>query len=117
LSPIINSNVAWCYYLAPDYESAIQQLRATLDLHPDFAVAHEYLGQAYAEQSRTNEALAEFEKLLDMAPIQPAGKSFWPMLMVDREIPRKHSRPSKIWKPDRSTNPYLPITSLSHTRD
>jgi eukaryotic-like serine/threonine-protein kinase len=76
LSPIINSNVAWCYYLARDYQSAIQQLRATLDLHPDFAVAHEYLGQAYAEQGKTNEALAEFEKLLGMAPTQPAGKSF-----------------------------------------
>lgn len=76
LSPIIQSNVAWCYYLARDYESAIQQARSTLDLHPDFAVAHEYLGQAYAEESRTREAVAEFQKLLAALPKDPSGKSF-----------------------------------------
>jgi serine/threonine protein kinase/tetratricopeptide (TPR) repeat protein len=76
LSPIINSNVAWCYYLARDYESAIQQARSTLDLHPDFAVAHEYLGQAFAEESRTKEALAEFEKLGEESPTDPSAKSY-----------------------------------------
>jgi len=62
LSPIINANLAWCFYLAHDYNSAIQQARETLDLHPDFAVAHEYLGQAYAEEMKTDEALAEFQQ-------------------------------------------------------
>ena len=62
LSPIISANLAWCFYLAHDYNSAIQQARETLDLHPDFAVAHEYLGQAYAEEMKTDEALAEFQQ-------------------------------------------------------
>lgn len=76
LSPIISSNVAWCYYLGHNYESSIRQARNTLELHPDFAVAHEYLGQAYVEQSRIREALAEFEKLLQASPSDPSGKSF-----------------------------------------
>jgi serine/threonine protein kinase/Tfp pilus assembly protein PilF len=62
LSPIINANVAWCFYLAHDYASAVQEARNTLDLHPEFAVAHEYLGQAYAEQMKIKEALAEFQQ-------------------------------------------------------
>jgi eukaryotic-like serine/threonine-protein kinase len=76
LSPIISSNVAWCYYLGRDYESAIRQAKSTLDLHPDFAVAHEYLGQAYAEQSRTKEAVAEFQQLLQASPSDPSGTAF-----------------------------------------
>ena len=75
LSPIINANVAWCFYLARDYESAIQQARSTLDLHPEFLVAHEYLGQAYVEESRTKEAVAEFQKVIEASRTDPSGKS------------------------------------------
>jgi eukaryotic-like serine/threonine-protein kinase len=75
LSPIINANVAWCFYLARDYESAIQQARSTLDLHPDFPVAHEYLGQAYVEESRTKEAVVEFQKVIEASKTSPSGKS------------------------------------------
>jgi eukaryotic-like serine/threonine-protein kinase len=75
LSPIINANVAWCFYLARDYESAIQQARSTLDLHPEFPVAHEYLGQAYVEESRMKEAVAEFQKVIEASKTSPSGKS------------------------------------------
>jgi len=75
LSPIINANVAWCFYLARDYESAIEQARSTLDLHPEFLVAHEYLGQAYVEESRTKEAVAEFQKLIEASRTDASGKS------------------------------------------
>jgi eukaryotic-like serine/threonine-protein kinase len=75
-SPIINANVAWCYYLARDYESAIQQARSTLELYPNFVVADEYIGQALAEKSKTDEAVAAFQKLVDAAPTDPSGKSW-----------------------------------------
>jgi len=75
LSPIINANVAWCFYLARDYVSAIQQARNTLDLHPEFLVAHEYLGQAYVEESRTKEAVGEFQKVIESSGTSASGKS------------------------------------------
>jgi tetratricopeptide (TPR) repeat protein len=75
LSPIINANAAWCFYLARDYEAAIQQARSTLDLHPEFLVAHEYLGQAYVEESRTTEAVVEFQKVIEASRNGASGRS------------------------------------------
>jgi len=59
LSRIINANVAWCYYLARQYDQAIAQAQKALELDPNSAVAHGYLGQAYLEKGLYTEALAE----------------------------------------------------------
>ena len=60
--------MAWIHYLARQYEQAIEQARKTLELYPQFPVAHEYLGQAYAETGDSSQAVAELQKAAALAP-------------------------------------------------
>src|SRR5262249_56054517 len=53
------------------YDQAIAALRKPLDLEPNFAPAHYYLGLCYLMQERRDEAAAEFEKALAIAPKVP----------------------------------------------
>jgi TolB-like protein/Flp pilus assembly protein TadD len=71
LSPIISTNFAWCYYLAHQYEQSIQQARLTLQQFPNFSAAREVLGQAYAENSRGEEAIAELQRFILTAGDDP----------------------------------------------
>lgn len=71
LSPIISTNFAWCYYLAHQYEQSIQQARLTLQQFPNFPAPHEVLGQAYAENSMGEEAIAELQRFILLAGDDP----------------------------------------------
>ena len=62
LSPIVNSDVAWVLYHARRYDEAIAQCRETIELAPDFSVAHWNLGQSLREKGMLAEAIAEFER-------------------------------------------------------
>jgi len=75
LSPIISTNIAWCRYLAHQYDQAIQQARVTLQQFPDFAAAHEVLGQAYAENSMAEEAIPELQKVILIAGDAPLAQA------------------------------------------
>ncbi len=67
LSLIISANIAWCHFLAREYDEAILQARSTLALNPNFAVAHEYLGQAYAAKKQFTESAAEFREAVRLS--------------------------------------------------
>jgi len=63
LSLILNSALGWGgFHLARQYDRAIEQLERTLELDPNFAVAHHWLGLALEQERRYEEATAEFEK-------------------------------------------------------
>lgn len=65
-SPIIESNVAWCMFLARHYDEAIQKAKKAVAHNPTFPVAHEYLGQAYLEKRQYNEALSELAVAVEL---------------------------------------------------
>jgi TolB-like protein/DNA-binding winged helix-turn-helix (wHTH) protein/Tfp pilus assembly protein PilF len=67
LSPIINAWLGWRHYLARQYDAAVEQYRATLELDPNFAPTHLVLGQAYEQQGRTAEAVAELQRAEQLA--------------------------------------------------
>ena len=67
LSLVINTNWGWLLYLGRDYDEAIRQLRKTLELEPNFLLAHRRLSQAYAQRGMFAEAEAEFEKALALS--------------------------------------------------
>jgi TolB-like protein/Tfp pilus assembly protein PilF/predicted Ser/Thr protein kinase len=67
LSRIISANIAWCNFLAHDFDEAIRQARNTLTMGNDFAVAHEYLGQAYASKKQFTESAKEFRTALQLS--------------------------------------------------
>ncbi len=75
LSPILNANVGWFYYLARRYDEAIAVARQTLELDPDFPVAHEYLGQAYLEKGQVKEALVELQRAIDLSGGSPSYRA------------------------------------------
>ncbi|MGH9883093.1 MAG: tetratricopeptide repeat protein, partial [Pyrinomonadaceae bacterium] len=65
LSPIISSNAGFYSYLQHGYDEAIQQYQKTLEIDPQFWVAHHYLGLAYAKKGMHREAVDELRLLLD----------------------------------------------------
>jgi serine/threonine protein kinase/Flp pilus assembly protein TadD len=66
-SLIISANIAWCHFLAHDFDEAIRQARTTLGTDQDFAVAHEYLGQALAAKKQFTESIVEFRMALRLS--------------------------------------------------
>ncbi len=62
LSPIISSNVGQFLYWARRYDQAVEQFRKTLDLDPNFAQGHLWLGHCYERRGMYGEAIAEFQK-------------------------------------------------------
>jgi eukaryotic-like serine/threonine-protein kinase len=60
LSLIINAEVGRLQYFARDYDGAIVQLSKTLELDPDFAIAHLHLGSVLLVKRRFDEAVRAF---------------------------------------------------------
>ena len=58
------AHLGWHHYHAGDIGRAIEACRRALDMDPSFALAHRYLGQAYAVNRMYKEAAAEFEQLM-----------------------------------------------------
>jgi TolB-like protein/DNA-binding winged helix-turn-helix (wHTH) protein len=67
LSPIINAWLGWRYHFARQYDAAVEQYLRTLELDPNFAPTHLVLGQAYEQQGRASEALAELQQAEHLA--------------------------------------------------
>jgi TolB-like protein/DNA-binding winged helix-turn-helix (wHTH) protein/Tfp pilus assembly protein PilF len=67
-SAIINSNVAWCYYLAGDYARAIQAAKDALQVDPKFGIARGYLGQAYLEKGDYSSAIESLREYVSLDP-------------------------------------------------
>lgn len=68
LSSETNFLLGQSFYLARRYDLAVNQLRTTLDLDPNFWVAHDELGWVYQEQGDLPQAIAEFEKARALEP-------------------------------------------------
>jgi serine/threonine-protein kinase len=66
LSRVINLNLARVFYFARQYDESIEQCRKTIEMYPDYLVAHRRLGIAYGEKGMFNEAEADFEKALSL---------------------------------------------------
>ena len=66
LSPIINADFAWTYFCARRFDKAERQARKTLEIDPQFFLAHYYLGQVLQFKGHLGEAIAEFQKAVDL---------------------------------------------------
>jgi eukaryotic-like serine/threonine-protein kinase len=67
LSVVINLNVSRVFYFARAYDQAAEQCLKTVELYPNFFLAHRRLGQIYERQQMYAEAFAEFDKALALA--------------------------------------------------
>jgi TolB-like protein/DNA-binding winged helix-turn-helix (wHTH) protein len=62
LSLSINFSYGWRLYMARQYDQAAEQLRNTLEMDPNFALAHLVLGETYEQKGDDQRAIAELEK-------------------------------------------------------
>ena len=65
LSLVIIANIAQRYQEMGDYQSAIEQCNKIIEIDPSFAIGHLQLASIYLDQRRTAEAVAETEKVRD----------------------------------------------------
>ena len=68
LAPLISTNLAFFYYLARQYDKAITQLQAVIDMDPNFVPAHYTLTLAYLQKEMFSEALEELDKARSLDP-------------------------------------------------
>jgi TolB-like protein/DNA-binding winged helix-turn-helix (wHTH) protein len=62
VSLITNTNEGWILFCAREYDQAIQKLRATIEMDPNFANAHYKLGLVYEIKGMFKEAAEEYIK-------------------------------------------------------
>ena len=71
LSISINFSLGWRYYLARQYDKAIEQLNNTLEMDPTYELPHLVLGQAYAQKRDFERAIPELQKAAELAHNSP----------------------------------------------
>ncbi len=74
MSPIIGSSLGQQLYLARRYDEAIDEIRKALDLDPNFATGHWWLGLPYEQKAMHREAIAEFQKAFDLSGGNPSAR-------------------------------------------
>ena len=67
LSPRFNWNLGRVLFFMRQYDHAIDQYHKTLELDPNYAPAHEWLGYAYEKKGMHQEAIAEWSKALTLS--------------------------------------------------
>ncbi len=75
LSISINFSLGWRFYLARQYDRAIQQLRNTLEMDPSYELPHLVLGMSYAKKGDYDLAIPELQKAVELAHGTPLMKS------------------------------------------
>jgi TolB-like protein/Tfp pilus assembly protein PilF len=72
LSLVINMEVGWNFYIARDYDQAIEHSLKTLEMEPHFSPAHHTLGLAYLQLGRYEESITQLHRALDGSHGNPA---------------------------------------------
>jgi len=72
LSISTNFSLGWRLYMARQYDQAIEQLRNTLEMDPDFALPRTVLGQAYEHKGGYAQAISELQKAVSISHGSPA---------------------------------------------
>jgi tetratricopeptide (TPR) repeat protein len=71
LNLMIGTWVGLRYYLARNYDRAIEQGEKTVELEPSFAAAHLLLGQAYVQAGLSDKGLAELQRAASLSGDSP----------------------------------------------
>jgi len=67
----INFSLGWRFYMARQYDCAIEQLRNTLEIDSSYELAHLVLGQAYEQKSEFDQAIPELRLAVDLSHRAP----------------------------------------------
>lgn len=72
LSLIISAGVADVLFIAHRFDDSMRQLQKTLEMDPNFAMAHYQRGQVLVQQHKLDAAISEFERAIELAGSSPA---------------------------------------------
>jgi serine/threonine-protein kinase len=67
VSPIIHAELGTVYMTARRYNDALEELRNTVQMYPEFYWAHRFLGLALELKGATSDAIAEYKKALELS--------------------------------------------------
>jgi tetratricopeptide (TPR) repeat protein len=67
----MNTFMGGTLYYVGRYDEAIDQCRRTIEMDPNFAVAHWHLGLAYEEKQALDAASEEFKKAISLSGGSP----------------------------------------------
>jgi len=67
LSLLMNMTTALNFYLARQYERAMDQLQKVIEMEPTFVAARSVLGNVYLQMGSYDKALSEYEKALELS--------------------------------------------------
>jgi TolB-like protein/DNA-binding winged helix-turn-helix (wHTH) protein/tetratricopeptide (TPR) repeat protein len=71
LSISINFSLGWRYYMARQYDRALEQLRNTLEMDPNYALAHLVLGETYQQKGDYQQAIDQLQMATAISPNSP----------------------------------------------
>ena len=71
ISLVINADLAELLVLAHSYDESIQQSRKTIEMDPNFGLAHNHLAQAYLQKQMNDEAVAELQQAVQLSGGSP----------------------------------------------
>lgn len=72
ISPLLNSALGEAYYHARRFDVTIEQNKKALELDPGYAIALVNIGRAYEQMGMHPQARAAFQRILTVAPEDPA---------------------------------------------
>ena len=73
LLPLIEKNMAQSAYELGEYAEAVAHLKRAIELTPELAEAHYWLGRAYVKMGRRDQAVPAFQEAVKCSPASEAG--------------------------------------------
>ena len=61
LSVVIRTDLGRMFYFSRDYDQALEQYRAALDMDPNFASAHLWLAHVYEQKGMFEQVISELQ--------------------------------------------------------
>jgi TolB-like protein/Flp pilus assembly protein TadD len=115
LSLVINFEWGLSFYFARDYDQAIKQLQATLELDHNFRPAQAHLAAAYEQKGMYDEAIAGFKKAISMQGGTGGNEILLPSLGHVYAVSGKKNEALKVLDElkQRSAKEFVPATSFA----
>jgi TolB-like protein/DNA-binding winged helix-turn-helix (wHTH) protein/Tfp pilus assembly protein PilF len=70
-SAILNAELGWVYYIARDYDQAIETCKEAIRTEKDFYPAYFWLGQAYEKKAFYKEAIVQYQTAANLSASSP----------------------------------------------
>ena len=102
-------NTGFTFYMAGQYDRAIEELKMNLTKNPEYYQTHMFLGLAYLEKEMNKEAVSEFEKAVDLSDGNPSVIAW---LVVGYYFNGENDRADELFDSlkERSETEYVPAT-------